>query len=86
MSHFVLSASSAVPITSRKHCQTFSSSLFANCCASCGLTILKLKFARVEPRQRSKSQSCLDNCNGGDPVQENCMFLGFGLELSNDVL
>ena len=74
VSHFVLSASSAVPISRRRHCLTFSSSLPANRCASCGLTI------------KWNKPSCLDDCHGGDPVQENCMFSGFGFEFSHDEL
>ena len=70
----------------RRHCLTLSSSLSANCCASCGLTILKLKVRTGRTKAKEQKPSCLDDCNGGHPVQENCMLRGFGFELSHDVL
>ena len=63
MSHFVLSASSAVPIPS----QTLPNVLVvspANCCATCSLTILELKFA-VEPRQNGINQAAWTTATAG---------------------
>ena len=68
VSHFVLSASSAVPVSRRRHCVTFSSSprkllrqLWSDHLQN---TILKLKFA-VEPRQKGKYQAAWTTATAG---------------------